>query len=84
MAVELVQQMAREEVEYKAAEERLRKKAVAAKRKEKVITPSDQPVADIREDIYIAAFHVGSPFDILCWPNWRYGGARDSRLDLKN
>lgn len=64
-ATRIAQQMADEEAEEKAAEERLRKKAVVAKKKKKVVSPSDQPTADITKDIYLAVFHIGALLEIL-------------------
>lgn len=64
-AVELAQQMAKEEAKEKAVEERLRKKAVATKKKENVVALSAQQAADPSEDVYLAVFHAGAPFEML-------------------
>lgn len=79
---ELVQALTDEEI-AEAIEERLRKKADKAKKKE--VAPSAQPAADPTEYIYFAAFYASAPLEMLGDPTqlW-HGGARGSKLEERS
>lgn len=60
----MLEEEAAEAIEEKIIEECLRKKAADVKKKT-IVAPSAQLVSNPSKDVYLSAFYVGAPFEML-------------------